>query len=54
MRLTLDLQAAVNVCFYLVGYGRLLHDAGPLPANLDPDDAAWASDRRLNEADLGG
>ena len=38
----LDLQAAVNACFDLVGYERLLDYARPLPApELSAEDAAW-------------
>jgi hypothetical protein len=42
----LDLQAAVNACFDLVGYERLLGYSGPPPPPpLREDDAAWATDR---------
>jgi len=38
----LDLQAAVNACFALVGYERLLdYTAPPPPPDLSPEDAAW-------------
>lgn len=38
----LDLQAAVQACFDLVGYERLLDYSGPPPPpELDEDDAAW-------------
>jgi len=38
----LDLQAAVNACFDLVGYERLLDYARPLPLpELSAEDAAW-------------
>lgn len=40
----LDLQAAVNACFDLVHYERLLDYAGPPPPpNLSPEDLAWAN-----------
>jgi hypothetical protein len=38
----LDLQAAVQACFDLVGYERLLDYSGPPPPpELDDDDGAW-------------
>lgn len=38
----LDLQAAVDACFRLVGYERLLNYAAPPPPpELSPDDLAW-------------
>ena len=38
----LDLQAAVQACFDLVGYERLLDYSAPLPPpDLLPADAAW-------------
>lgn len=41
----LDLQAAVNACFALVGYERLLDYAGPPPPpDLDEDDTAWVDE----------
>ncbi len=41
----LDLQAAVNACFDLVGYERLLDYSGPLPPpELDEEDAAWVAE----------
>jgi hypothetical protein len=41
----LNLQAAVNDCFGLVGYERLLnYSAPPPPPELDKDDAAWADE----------
>lgn len=40
----LDLQAAVDACFALVGYERLLDYAAPLPY-LSDDDAAWVAER---------
>lgn len=40
---SLDLQAAVNACFDLVHYERLLDYAGPPPPpDLSPEDLAWA------------
>jgi hypothetical protein len=42
----LDLQAAVDACFRLVGYERLLNYAEPPPPpELSPDDLAWAQER---------
>lgn len=48
----LDLQAAVDACFTLVGYERLLpyHEAPP-PPELAPDELVWV-DERLREAGL--
>lgn len=41
----LDLQAAVNACFALVGYERLLDYAGPPPPpDLSEEDAAWVNE----------
>ena len=40
---TLDLQAALNACFDLVGYERLLDYAKPL-AELCAEDAAWVNE----------
>ena len=41
----LDLQAAVDACFALVGYERLIdYAAAPLPA-LEPEDTDWAAER---------
>jgi hypothetical protein len=41
----LDLQAAVEACFALVGYERLLdYTQPPPPPPLSPDDAAWADE----------
>jgi hypothetical protein len=46
----LDLQAAVDACFELIGYERLLdYSAAPPPPVLTPDDAAWL-DTVLREA----
>jgi hypothetical protein len=46
----LDLQAAVQACFDLVGYERLLDYSGPLPPpDLPPADAAWV-DNTLHSA----
>jgi hypothetical protein len=40
----LDLQAAVDACFELVGYERLLDYRAPLPSPaLSDDDAAWVA-----------
>lgn len=48
----LDLQAAVDGCFQLVGYDRLLPYAEPPPPpDLSAADAAWV-DARLREAGL--
>jgi len=42
----LDLQAAVQACFDLVGYERLLNYAdSPPPPALGEEDAAWVADR---------
>jgi len=42
----LDMQAAVNACFALVGYERLLEYAHPPPPPpLSDEDAAWVADR---------
>lgn len=42
----LDLQAAVDACFALVGYERLLDYADPPPLPpLSEEDAAWVDDR---------
>jgi hypothetical protein len=41
----LDLQAAVDACFALVGYERLLNYAAPPEFALEGDDAAWARER---------
>ncbi len=42
----LDLQAAVNACFDLVHYERLIDYTQPLPPPpLDPDDAAWVEEQ---------
>lgn len=41
----LDLQAAVIACFELVGYGRLLDYASPLPPPLTDEEAAWVKGR---------
>lgn len=38
----LDLQAAVDACFALVGYEDLLNYRSPLPAGHSAEDAAWA------------
>lgn len=41
----LDLQTAVDACFELVGYERLLdYDGPPPPPDLDAEDAAWVTD----------
>ncbi|MFQ5874842.1 MAG: DUF4058 family protein [Dehalococcoidia bacterium] len=41
----LDLQAAVQACFDLVGYERMLDYSGPpSPPPLSDDDAAWIAD----------
>lgn len=41
----LDLQAAVDACFALVGYERLLdYAASPPPPPLNEDDATWAQE----------
>ena len=41
----LDLQAAVNACFALVGYERLLNYNASLPSpDLAPDDRAWVDE----------
>jgi hypothetical protein len=37
----LDLQAAVDACFELVGYENLLDYTQPPPPPLGPDEAAW-------------
>lgn len=37
----LDLQAAVDACFDLVGYENLLNYSGAPPPGLSPDDTAW-------------
>ncbi len=43
---TLDLQAAVNACFDLVHYERLLdYSASPPPPALTPEDAGWVGER---------
>ena len=43
---TLDIQAAVDGCFALVGYERLLQYADPLPPPaLEAEDAAWVYER---------
>ncbi|MCZ6792980.1 MAG: DUF4058 family protein [Planctomycetota bacterium] len=48
----LDLQAAVDACFSLVGYERLLdYSIRPPPPQLDPKDSAWV-DGILQEAGL--
>lgn len=48
----LDLQAAVDACFELVGYERLLDYAGPPPPpELNEDDSAWV-DEILQDAGL--
>lgn len=42
----LDLQAAVNACFQLVGYERLLnYTAPPPPPGLSPEDTAWVREK---------
>ena len=42
----LDVQAAVDACFALVGYERLLdYTAAPPPPPLAPQDAAWVTER---------
>jgi hypothetical protein len=42
----LDLQAAVDACFELVGYERLLdYSTPPPPPELDDEDAAWVNER---------
>lgn len=41
----LDLQAAIDACFDLVEYERLLDYSGPLPPDLSPDAAAWVRAR---------
>jgi hypothetical protein len=42
----LDLQTAVDACFALVGYERLLdYSAPPPPLELDAADAAWVEER---------
>ncbi|MCS6846667.1 MAG: DUF4058 family protein [Anaerolineae bacterium] len=42
----LDLQAAVDACFRLVGYERLLsYDQPPPPPELSLDDLAWVKER---------
>ncbi|MCX6028028.1 MAG: DUF4058 family protein [Chloroflexi bacterium] len=49
---TLDLQAAVNACFDLVHYERLLdYSTSPTPPDLASEDAAWV-DARLAAAGL--
>lgn len=51
---SLDLQAAVDACFDLVHYERLLDYAGPPPPpELAPDDLAWV-DATLRAAGLRG
>jgi hypothetical protein len=48
----LDLQAAVDACFDLVGYERLLnYNASPPPPELSPEDATWV-DTTLRGAHL--
>jgi hypothetical protein len=42
---TLDLQAAVDGCFTLVGYDRLLDYTQEPPAGLNAAEAAWAMAR---------
>ncbi|MEZ4658681.1 MAG: DUF4058 family protein [Caldilineaceae bacterium] len=37
----LDLQAAINACFELVGYEMLLDYAAPPPDGLDEDERKW-------------
>ena len=45
---TLDLQAAVQDCFALVGYERLLDYTAALPPpDLAAEDAAWVAGRLL-------
>ena len=45
---SLDLQAAVNACFDLVHYERLLDYAAlPPPPGLTPEDAAWVGERLI-------
>lgn len=41
----LDLQAAVDACFELVGYEHLLDYTQPPPPPLSPDEAAWVQAR---------
>ncbi|MEA3339512.1 MAG: DUF4058 family protein [Chloroflexota bacterium] len=49
----LDLQAAIEACFDLVGYERLLDYAAPTPPpKLDEDDAAWLTET-LRAAGIG-
>ncbi|BCX04622.1 MAG: hypothetical protein KatS3mg053_2560 [Candidatus Roseilinea sp.] len=44
--IVLDLQAAIDACFRLVGYERLLsYDQPPPPPELSPDDLAWVAER---------
>ena len=44
--LALDLQAAVDACFALVGYERLLdYTQPPPPPDFNADDAAWIQAR---------
>jgi hypothetical protein len=38
----LDLQAALDACFALVGYEDLLDYTAPPPAGLSAEDQAWA------------
>lgn len=47
----LDLQAAVDACFALVGYERLLdYTAPPPPPDLPATDADWVAERLRGEA----
>lgn len=44
----LDLQAAVDACFALVGYERLLDYVAEAPGALSEADRAWAKERLLS------
>lgn len=39
----LDIQAAVDACFSLVGYERLLDYSAPPPPELPAEDAEWVN-----------
>jgi hypothetical protein len=49
----LQLQAAVQACFELVGYERLLDYSQPPPPPFNPEDLAWVEMTVSRASELG-